>query len=148
MKIFVAADHAGFEMKEKILEELVSQGYDTVNLGTDSLESVDYPDYARKLARRLQREEGSRGVLICGSGIGISIAANRYKRIRAFVCHSGDEARRARQHNDGNVICFGARVLEWPMIKECLDIFLKTEFESGGRHERRVHKMDDCEDCD
>lgn len=147
MKIFVAADHAGFEMKEKILAELISQGYEVVNLGADSVESVDYPDYAKKLALRMQREEGSRGVLVCGSGIGISIAANRYKRIRAFVCHSTDEASMARKHNNANVVCFGARFLEWQAIKACLDTFLNTEFESGGRHERRVHKMDDCEDC-
>ena len=146
MKIYVAADHAGFEVKKKILSLLKEHGYEPINLGTDSIESVDYPEYAQKLALRLQGDLDTRGILICGSGIGISIAANRYKKIRAFVCHSTEEAIIARQHNDANVICFGARSMKWPLIKECLHKFLKEEFE-GGRHERRVHKIDDCEDC-
>jgi ribose 5-phosphate isomerase B len=138
--IAIAADHAGYELKEALKKELSLKGYSVLDLGTDSTESVDYPDFARHLAEALAESKASRGVLVCGSGIGISIAANRHTNLRAAPCHDAITARLARQHNDANVLALGARLIGVDVAKECLDIFLETEFE-GGRHTRRVAKL-------
>ena len=138
--IAIAADHAGYELKEVLKKELSLKGYSVLDLGTDSTESVDYPDFARHLAEALAESKASRGVLVCGSGIGISIAANRHTNLRAAPCHDAITARLARQHNDANVLALGARLIGVDVAKECLDIFLETEFE-GGRHTRRVAKL-------
>ncbi len=138
--IVIACDHGGLEMKLIIKERLVEEGYEILDLGTNKTTSVDYPDYAYKLARALIDEKALRGVLICGSGIGISIAANRYPQIRAALVHDVIGARLCREHNNANVIVFGGRTLEIEMACDCLNIFLNTEFE-GGRHEKRVAKL-------
>lgn len=138
--IVLASDHAGLELKVELKEELLRLGHDVVDLGPSSREPVDYPDMGYALAQALRSGEASRGVLICGSGIGISIAANRYREVRAALVHDVDGARLARQHNDANVICFGGRVISPDVARDCLTVFLTTAFE-GGRHSARVEKL-------
>lgn len=138
--IAVASDHAGVELKSLLKEELVKAGYAFVDLGTNGPESVDYPDYADAMAVAIRSGQAKRGVLVCGSGIGISIAANRHRELRAALCHDVTSARMARLHNDANVIAFGARFIGSEVAKDCLTAFLTTPFE-GGRHARRVAKL-------
>lgn len=138
MKIAIAADHGGYELKEALKRHLAA--YNIADLGTNSNESVDYPDYGAALARRVAAGEFDRGILICGSGIGISIAANKVKGIRAALCHNAYTAEMARRHNDANIIAMGGRVVDEKTAFEMTDIFLKTEFE-GGRHANRVAKI-------
>jgi ribose 5-phosphate isomerase B len=138
--IAIASDHGGIEMKSALFGMLVKKGYDVLDLGTSETGSVDYPDYAFKLSRALIEGKASRGVLICGSGIGISIAANRFPQIRAALIHDALGAKLCREHNNANVIAFGGRVLGIETAQDCLNIFLNTDFE-GGRHERRVAKL-------
>ena len=138
-KVFLASDHAGFELKNELKEAIKGLGYEVVDLGTNDKNSVDYPDYAHLLASRL--EPNCYGVLVCGTGIGISIAANRHENVRCALCHDEFTARLAREHNDANVIAFGARVIGAGVAISALETFLKTEFE-GGRHERRVKKIE------
>ena len=139
-KIFIASDHAGFEMKQKAISLLKDLGFDTVDLGTnDGKTSVDYPDFANLLARNL-KEKDIYGVLICGTGIGISIAANRHSNVRCALCHDVTTAKLAREHNDANVIAFGGRMIGEAVLNDILKAFFDTEF-SGGRHERRVKKL-------
>ena len=140
MKIGVACDHAGFEHKEKLKEYLSSKGYKISDFGCFSLDSVDYPDFASALAKAIQNGKVKRGVLVCGSGIGISIAANRYSEVRAALVHDVLGAKLSRQHNDANVIAFGGQAISEDTALECLNIFLSTPFE-GGRHARRVDKL-------
>jgi ribose 5-phosphate isomerase B len=139
-RIAVAADHAGVGLKAVVEETLGELGYEVVNLGTDGPESVDYPDYADKLAKALKTASAARGVLICGTGIGMSIAINRHKHIRAARCQDVTDARLAREHNDANVLVLGARTIGAETAKDCLRTFLATKF-GGGRHQRRVDKM-------
>lgn len=141
--IAIATDHAGFELKEVLKKELELQGFGVINLGTDSKDSVDYPDYGYKLAEAVAGGEAKFGIAICGSGIGISIAVNRNKNIRAALCHNEEMAALSRQHNDANVLVLGARFVSDEVAKKCLKTFLKTEFE-GGRHQKRVKKLADC----
>ncbi|MFZ0692882.1 MAG: ribose 5-phosphate isomerase B [Alphaproteobacteria bacterium] len=138
--IAVAADHAGVSMKSELASELVSLGFDVLDLGTNGPESVDYPDYANALAEAIRQGKVKRGVLVCGSGIGVSIAANRHPGIRAALCHDAVTARLARLHNDANVLVLGAQTTGLEVAKDCLRIFLNTAFE-GGRHARRVAKL-------
>jgi len=126
-------------LKQFVLEYLEKKGYQVKDFGTYSSESVDYPDYAHLLASKL--EPNCYGVLICGTGIGISIAANKHENVRCALCHDEFTARLAREHNDSNVIAFGARVIGAGVASSALETFLKTEFE-GGRHERRVQKIE------
>ncbi len=140
-KIVLASDHAGFELKSLLSRELDRLGYDILDLGTDSDDSVDYPDFADALVSAILDGRARRGVLVCGSGIGISMAANRHHGIRAAPCFSEEMARLSRQHNDANVLAFGGRLIDTDTAKKCLQVFLETEFE-GGRHERRVRKLD------
>ena len=141
MKIIaIAADHAGLPLKAALAEMLERRGLRVLDLGTKDEASVDYPDFAESLARRLESGEAQRGVLICGSGIGMSIAANRHRAVRAALCRDVESARLARQHNDANVLCLGARLTPVEDAKACLEAFLETPFE-GGRHARRVAKM-------
>ena len=140
-RIAIASDHAGFALKEVLAKQLAAEGFEVLDLGADSEESVDYPDFAHAVARAIEGGEAARGVLVCGSGIGISIAANRHKGIRAANCHSAEAASLARQHNDANVLALGARLIDEATARACLTAFLTTEFE-GGRHERRVSKID------
>lgn len=138
--VALACDHAGLEMKRALLPVLEEMGVAALDLGTDTSDSVDYPDFADRLAQALADGRAYRGILVCGSGIGISIAANRHAHIRAALCHNSTDARLSRQHNDANVIAFGARTMGDEVAKECVRAFLTTGFE-GGRHERRVSKM-------
>jgi len=138
--IAVAADHAGFELKDAVAEYLRKKGYNVLDLGTNSADRVDYPDYGYAMAECIENKDAPRGVIVCGSGIGISIAANRNPKVRAALCCSEEMAALARQHNNANVIAFGARLTTKEMAFKCLDIFLTTEFE-GGRHEQRVEKL-------
>lgn len=138
--IAIASDHAGYDLKETLKNELESWGYPVKDLGAYGTESVDYPDFGHAVAEAIVSGQADRGVIVCGTGIGISIAANRHPGVRAAVCHDSLTARLARQHNDANVLALGARVLGVETAKDCLKSFLGTEFE-GGRHVRRVEKL-------
>lgn len=138
--IAIAADHAGFELKSLLAEELKSAGFDVLDLGTHSGESVDYPDFADALAAVIRAQRAQRGVLVCGTGIGISIAANRHRELRTAVCRDSTDARLAREHNDANVLALGARTTGVETARDCLRTFLATPF-AGGRHARRIAKM-------
>jgi ribose 5-phosphate isomerase B len=135
--IALASDHGGVELKDLLKAQLQTEGYDVLDLGTNGSASVDYPDYAKAVADALSSGAAARGVLVCGTGIGISIAANRYAHVRAALIHDAFGAKMCRQHNDANVIVFGGRTIGSEVAKNCLEIFLTTEFE-GGRHARRV----------
>jgi len=138
--IYVASDHGGFALKKVILEYLEVKKICCKDLGTYSSKSVDYPDIAQKLCRKVL-QTGGKGILICGAGIGMSIAANRFKGIRAAVCTNEYMARMAVRHNNANVLCLGGRVIGEDVAKEIIDVFLKEKFE-GGRHRKRVLKLD------
>jgi len=141
MKYFIGTDHAGFAVKPFVIEYLQKKGIEVEDLGTYSSESVDYPDFAHKVAEAVLANEGTKGILICGSGIGMSLAANKHKGIRAALCHDAYTAEMARRHNDANILCFGERVVGKGVIESILEAWLNAEFE-GGRHERRVKKID------
>ncbi len=141
MKYFIGTDHAGFAVKPFVIEYLEKRGIEVEDLGTYSSESVDYPDFAHKVAEAVLANEGTKGILICGSGIGMSLAANKHKGIRAALCHDHYTAKMARLHNDANILCFGERIVGIGVIESMLEAWLETEFE-GGRHERRVKKID------
>ena len=141
-KIALASDHGGFELKAILAEHLRAMGFSVADLGTNSGESVDYPDYAAKIGEWISGNPTDMGILICGSGIGISIAANRNSQIRAALCHDGLSASLSRQHNNANVLCLGARLIGVDSAKDCVNKFLNTEFE-GGRHTARVEKLSD-----
>ncbi len=138
--IAIASDHAGFELKRDLVETLSEMGYEVLDLGTSGPESVDYPDFGQALERAVQEGRAERGVLVCGTGIGIAMAANRFAGVRAATCHDETSARLAREHNDANVLALGARLIGVDVAKDCLKVFMTTEFE-GGRHQRRVNKM-------
>jgi ribose 5-phosphate isomerase B len=138
--VVIASDHAGFELKETVKNELAAMGLTVLDLGPDSAASVDYPDFADALAAALGEGRAGRGVLICGTGIGIGMAANRYRHVRAAICHDVTSARLARAHNDANVLALGSRLIGVEVAKDCVRTFFATAFE-GGRHARRVAKM-------
>src|SRR6476659_11450139 len=139
LPIIIGADHAGFEYKAVVKEYLESEGWKVIDKGTYSTESVDYPDFAHPVAYAVENGEAAAGVLICGSGIGVSISANRHKGVRAALCWLPEVASLSRQHNNANVICLPARLVSTDEAKEMVYTFLNTAFE-GGRHERRVEK--------
>lgn len=140
--IVIASDHGGFDLKEKLIAELQTQGYVVSNVGTHAkTNSVDYPDYAHDVAEIITRGHIKIGILICGTGIGMSMVANRHPGIRAALCHNATTARLARQHNDANILVLGARVIGEEVANDCLKVFLETEFE-GDRHIKRLDKMD------
>lgn len=141
MKLVIGNDHAGVEFKEKLVKALEERGHTVINVGTDSLESVDYPDIAVLVGEKVLDGEAEFGILICGTGIGISIAANKIKGIRAALVHNEFTAKLARLHNDANVIALGARVIGDELGLACVETFINTEFE-GGRHARRVDKIE------
>jgi len=138
--IALAADHGGVDLKSQLAKALGELGFRVLDLGTNGTDSVDYPDFADKLAAALAAGEATRGVLICGSGIGISIAANRHRHVRAALCHDETSARLCRQHNDANVLVLGGRLIGPEVARACLAVFLATKFD-GGRHERRIAKL-------
>ncbi len=143
MKFYIATDHAGFPLKAFVIDYLTNKGHETVDLGPASDARVDYPDLAQKCANAVMSDNGSFGILICGTGIGISIAANKIKGIRAALCHDAYTASMSRAHNDANILCFGERVVGKGVIESMLDAFCNTSFE-GGRHANRVGKIEDC----
>lgn len=138
--VAIASDHGGYELKNLLAEDLRKRGLTVLDLGAHNLDSVDYPDYADALAEAIRQGKAERGVLVCGSGIGISIAANRHPELRAALVHDALTTRLARQHNDANVLVLGGRTTGIETAKDCLSIFLETAFE-GGRHARRIAKM-------
>ena len=140
MRIAIASDHAGFVQKDPLAEYLRAQGHEVVDCGPDSDERCDYPDYADKVARRVARGEVDRGVLICGTGLGVALTADKVAGVRALPIQTVDFARLAREHNDANVICLSGRFVSLEDNEKILDAFLTTEF-GGGRHTARVEKM-------
>jgi ribose 5-phosphate isomerase B len=140
MKIAIGADHAGFVLKEKIRRRLVEEGHEVLDFGATSDASCDYPDFAQSTARDVAQGRSDRGVLVCSTGIGMSIAANKIHGVRAAVAVGDDEVRLTREHNDANVLTLGARTLDEDRAMELIHIFLQTEFQ-GGRHARRVAKI-------
>jgi len=138
--VVIASDHAGFALKEALKADIAALGFAIDDVGTHSEQSVDYPDFADAAAEKMKTKNDALGVLICGSGIGISIAANRHKHLRAALCHDGLSASLSRRHNDANVLCIGARLTGIDVAKDALKQFLTTEFE-GGRHQKRVEKL-------
>ena len=145
MKIAIANDHSAVELKNIIKEHLESKGYEVLNLGTDSTESCDYPVYGEKVGRAVADGEADLGIAICGTGVGISLAANKVKGIRACVCSEPFTAKMSRAHNDCNVLAFGARVVGGELAKMIVDTWINTEFE-GGRHQRRVDLLMEIEE--
>ena len=139
-KIAIACDHGGVELKSTLIEELKNKGFDVLDLGCDGSQSVDYPDFAYKLAESIKNKTVERGVVVCGSGIGISIAVNRFPEVRCALVHDVTGARLCREHNNANVIALGDRTTGAVTAIDILNTFLNTEFE-GGRHARRVEKL-------
>ncbi|EOD01759.1 ribose 5-phosphate isomerase B [Caldisalinibacter kiritimatiensis] len=144
MKIALGSDHGGYELKEYIKEHLENKGIDFVDYGTGSTESVDYPEYGYKVAKAVKDGECDRGIICCGTGIGISISANKVPGIRCALCSDSYSARMSREHNNANVLALGGRVVGKDLAFEIVDTWLKAEFQ-GGRHERRVNKISDIE---
>lgn len=145
MKISLGADHAGFELKDAIKDHLVAQGLNVLDCGTNSAESVDYPDFAKAVAEHVAAGKADLGILICGTGIGMAISANKVPGIRAANCDTVFEAEMSREHNDANVLTLGARVLNANDAISVADAWLKAKFTRGGRHQRRVDKIRDLE---
>ncbi|HAY49792.1 ribose 5-phosphate isomerase B [Thalassospira sp.] len=136
----IASDHGGVELKSAIIELLKDRGVEVSDLGTNGSASVDYPDFAQAVAKSIIDGSAEAGILVCGSGIGMSIAANRFQQVRAALVHDRLSAELCRQHNNANVLCLGARLLGEATALDCVDAFISTEFE-GGRHEGRIAKM-------
>ncbi|WP_292661443.1 ribose 5-phosphate isomerase B [Nitratifractor sp.] len=141
MKFYIATDHAGFHYKAQVIDYVRSKGHEIIDLGPETADRVDYPDYGRKCAEAVKADPGSFGIVICGTGIGISIAANKVPGIRAATCHDAYTARMARAHNNAQILGFGERVVGMGVVQSMIDAFIETSFE-GGRHERRVEKID------
>ena len=139
-KIFLSSDHGGFELKEKVKSFLSYNNYEFEDLGCSSLEPVDYPDFAKILSKKIKNKDNSKGILFCGTGIGISMAANRFPHIRAALCTSVEMASKSRKHNNANVLALGGRILEDKLALEIVKEFLQTDFEAG-RHSLRVNKI-------
>jgi len=141
MKLAVASDHAGLEMKEEVRKHLEAEGHTVEDFGCYESESCDYPDYANKLCEALLNDMVERGVLMCGTGLGMSYAANRYRGIRAALCMNPQMAEMARAHNDANVLVLGARLIDFPAARDIIKVWMETPFD-GGRHLRRIQKLD------
>ena len=139
-KICIASDHAGFKLKEAIKDFLINRNISLIDLGPMNDNSVDYPDYAKKLSHRVKSKKSDIGILVCGSGTGMAMSANKIKGIRAAVCYNLRSTRLSRQHNDANIISIGSRLTNKNTALKLVSVFLKTKFE-GGRHQRRVKKI-------
>ena len=140
MKIAIGADHAGFSLKEQLRRKLSDEGYEVIDFGTGSLDSCDYPDFAQAVGRDVAAGHSDRGILVCSTGIGMAMAANKVDGVRAAPAQNDDEVKFTREHNDANVLTLGAKYMDEGRAMELIDIFLKTEF-AGGRHARRVAKL-------
>jgi len=142
--IAFGCDHGGFAYKKEVIDRLINNGYTVIDCGTDSTASVDYPVFADKVCNEITSKNADLGILICGTGIGMSIAANKHKGIRAACCENTFSARMTRMHNDSNVLCLGARVLGIELVHDMIDLFVTTEFE-GGRHQKRVDMLNELD---
>lgn len=142
MKIAIGSDHAAYELKEAIKEKMTAEGHEIIDCGCDSTESVDYPKYGHAVGRMVAAGDVERGIAVCGSGIGISIACNKVPGVRAALCTSVEMAEMCRRHNNANVICMGARMIPQQLAFDMIDTWMSTEFE-GGKHERRINELDD-----
>ena len=140
IKVFLASDHAGFRLKEEIKNFLLKKGKKVLDLGTNNTNSVDYPDFAHRLSKKIKKRNNHFGILVCGSGIGMEITANRHKNIRAALCYNIKSTKLSRTHNNANVMTLGARLIKRNLALKCVDTFIKTNFE-GGRHLRRIKKI-------
>ena len=139
-KVILASDHAGFKLKEEIKKFLIKKRKKVLDLGTKNTNSVDYPDYAHHLSRRMKKDKSQLGILICGSGTGMSIVANKHKNIRAALCYNTKSTKLSRLHNNANVMTLGSRLIKKNVALKCVSTFLKTDFDRG-RHSRRVNKI-------
>ena len=139
--ITIASDHAGYDLKNYLVKEIINMGFKVIDLGTNSNDSVDYPDFAKMAVKNILEKKSDVAVLICGSGIGMSITANRFKGIRAALCRDVNDAKLARQHNNANILTLPGRQIDVDEAKNCFKIFINTSFE-GGRHKKRVEKID------
>ncbi len=139
-QVFLASDHAGFNLKEEIKKFLIKKRKKVLDLGTKNINPVDYPDFAHRLSDKMKINKKGMGILVCGSGIGMGMSANRHKNIRAALCYSVKSTKLSRQHNNANVMALGARLTKKKVALKCVDVFLKTKFE-GGRHIKRVKKI-------
>ena len=139
-KISISSDHAGFELKESIKKLLIKKKFLVLDLGPRDDRSVDYPDYAKKLAKNIISKKSDTGILVCGSGIGMAMSANRFKKIRAAVCYNVKSTQLSRSHNNANIIAIGSRLINKNLALKLVMIFLKTKFD-GGRHKRRINKI-------
>jgi ribose 5-phosphate isomerase B len=142
-KYYIASDHAGVDFKAFVKALFEKRGFEVVDLGPNTKDRVDYPDFAKKLCTEVLNSSNNRGILICGSGIGMSMVANKFDGIRAALCHNEYSAKMAREHNDANVLCLGERVSGEGMVEAIVDSWLDASFE-GGRHEQRVAKINSC----
>lgn len=140
LKIAIGSDHGGFELKDKIVKHLKTRGFEVKDFGTFSADSCDYPKIGKEVASNVNSKNADRGILVCGSGIGMSIAANRFKDVRAALCWDLKTAELSRQHNNANVLCLGERVIDNDLAIKMVDLWLKTQFE-GGRHQKRVDML-------
>jgi len=141
MKVAVGADHAGFPLKDEVIEAVRAAGHDVIDCGTNSTESVDYPDFAKAVGEAVQSGRAERGIVVCGSGVGASIAANKMRGIRAGLCHDHYSAHQAVEHDDMNVLCLGARVIGGAVARELVGSFLRARFTNEERHARRLSKV-------
>jgi ribose 5-phosphate isomerase B len=141
MNIAIGADHAGFEYKEKLKIFLVKNKHSVIDCGTNSSDSVDYPDYAQKVVKTILNGRCARGILLCATGVGMAISANRFRGIRAALCHNEYTAEMSRRHNDANIFCAGCKILDYEALEKLIKVWLTTPFE-GGRHLNRVKKID------
>jgi len=146
MKIVMGSDHAGVEHKEKLKGLVLSMGHQIIDIGTNSSKSVDYPDFGEKGALAVCRKEADLGILICGTGIGISMAANKVRGIRAAVCWNEETARLVREHNNANILCMGARFVSIEMAVKIVKVFLETPFSNAKRHNKRINKITSIEE--
>ena len=146
MKVGISNDHSAVELKNSVMSHLKEKGYEVVNYGTDSTESYDYPLAGSVLAKAIQNKEVDLGIAICGTGVGISIACNKHKGIRACCCSEATSARLTREHNDANIICFGARIVSTELANDIVDTVLTTPFSNGARHKRRIAQIHEIEE--
>ena len=146
MKIAIGCDHAGFPLKETVLQTVKRLGHEVTDCGTFSCERADYPDYANKVAKLVAAGQAERGILICGSGVGVCVTANKTKGVRACVCHDAYSAKQAVEHDALNVLCLGARIIGTAVAEELTERFLSASFQTGTRHEMRLNKVKTIED--
>ena len=144
MKIAIGSDHAAFDEKQKTIEYLVSKGYEVKDFGTDKKESCDYPEYAHRVAEAVANGEYERGILMCGTGIGMSMTANRHKGVRAALVHDEYTAKMSREHNDSNILCLGARVLDYTTLERLVGLWLNTTASEEEKHRKRIDMIDSC----